>query len=615
MIKIKIVTGILILILIFLLLPVALASIDHVIICELYPDTYTYRDADEYMAIYNPTNQTIDISGWTISDGEGIITFPKGSNIAENQKLLITKNAVQFRKESKGVPDFEYGATDLNVTQMSGGKIQLRNGGDELLLSDNEGKPVDVVIYGDSGYIGQGWHGPSIGRAYEGVIFERDIEEEILDTDSMGDWNDLRVYYLGQSHFPVNSFNFSGTVCVFVSPDCSYEVVTEAIDGSKKSLYICAYEFNNIGIAKHVINAKRRGVDVRMLLEGGPVDAVSQESRIVSNEIANAGGHVSFMIENETVHDRYRYIHAKYILIDNKTTLITTENFKYTGIPKDNSFGNRGWGIIIEDANVTSYFLDVFEDDCTGDDIFVAKVKVKTEVEEFEVDVQEEPKIQLGDYNPIFKSKKIYGNFTVTPVIAPDTALLNETVLGLINSAKSSIYIEQNYIHKKWGDDPNLYLEAVIDAARRGCEVKILLDNSWYNTDSNSEVMLYLNKLAEDENLEIQVRFVRDDLNVEKLHTKGVIIDGNKTFISSINWNKNSPARNREVGVIVENSEVSDYYTDIFMYDFGNARNISDYKDNEDDRDRDEPISVIIALIVAILVVGAGLYAIRRYLE
>ncbi len=606
------------LILFFLLLPAALASIDHVIICEFYPDTYTYRDADEYMAIYNPTDQTIDISGWTISDREGIITFPEGSNIGKNQRLLITKNAIQFKKESKKIPDFEYGATDSNVTQMSGGKIQLRNGGDELLLSDKKGKPVDVVIYGDSNYIGQGWHGPSIGRAYEGVIFERDIEEEILDTDSMEDWNDLRVYHIGQSHFPVNSFNFSGTVCLFASPDCSFEVVTEAIDDSEKSLYICAYEFDNIEIAKHVINAKRRGVDVRMLLEGAPVDAVSQGSRIVSSEIANAGGHVAFMIENETVHDRYRYLHAKYILIDNKTTLITTENFKYTGIPKDNSFGNRGWGIIIEDVNVTSYFLDVFEDDCKGDDISIVKAKARAEAEagakEFDVNIREEPSIQVGDYNPIFKSKKIYGDFTVIPVIAPDTALLNETVLGLINSAKSSIYIEQNYIHKNWGDDPNKYLEAVIDAARRGCEVKILLDNSWYNTDTNSEVMLYLNKLAEDENLDIQVRFVRDDLNVDKLHTKGVIVDGNKTFISSINWNKNSPAQNREVGVIVVNSEVSDYFTDIFMHDFGNTQSDSDNK-KEGDREGDEPIHIIIALILAILIVGAVLYEIRRYLE
>ena len=602
MIKIKtaIILAIFSLLLLSFLSPPTSASIDHIIISEFYPDTYTHRDADEYISIYNPTDDAIDISNWTISDKEATIAFPKGSKIKGKQKLYITKNAMQFKDQSKKIPDFEYGKSDLNVTQMIGGKIQLRNGGDELLLSDRDGKLIDAVIYGDSDYTGDGWHGPSIGKTYEGVIFKRDelydsdIIYYISDTDSKKDWDDLRIHYLGQSDFLFNSFNFSGTAHVFTSPDSSFDEVTRVIDSAEESLYICSYEFNNTEIAKHLIFAQKRGVDVRVLLEGGPVDKISEESHFIASEIARAGGKVYFMIGNKTVHDRYKYIHSKYILADNKTTLITTENFKYTGIPKDNSFGNRGWGIVIENADVTSYFVDVFEDDFSGDDL--------SEPKSFDGHIKE-VEIPTGDYEAIFSSKTISGDFTIIPVIAPDTALINETVLGLINSAEKSIYIEQNYVHTKWGNDPNLYLEAVIDAARRGCEVKILLDNSWYNTDLNSECLFYLNSLAEDENLDMEVRLVRDDLHIDKLHTKGVIVDSNKTFISSINWNKNSPTQNREVGVIVVNPDVASYFSDVFMYDWKSVNN------------SDESTSVIFALVISILTVGAGLFVIRRYLQ
>ena len=42
--------------------------------------------------------------------------------------------------------------------------------------------------------------------------------------------------------------------------------------------------------------------------------------------------------------------------------------------------------------------------------------------------------------------------------------------------------------------------------------------------------------------------------------------------MSSINWNINSPTRNREVGVIIENAEVADYFTSVFSWDWKNSQ-------------------------------------------
>ncbi len=47
-----------------------------------------------------------------------------------------------------------------------------------------------------------------------------------------------------------------------------------------------------------------------------------------------------------------------------------------------------------------------------------------------------------------------------------------------------------------------------------------------------------------------------------------MIVDNKSVLISSINWNENSVTRNREAGIIIENEDVVQYYTDVFFYDW-----------------------------------------------
>jgi phosphatidylserine/phosphatidylglycerophosphate/cardiolipin synthase-like enzyme len=52
------------------------------------------------------------------------------------------------------------------------------------------------------------------------------------------------------------------------------------------------------------------------------------------------------------------------------------------------------------------------------------------------------------------------------------------------------------------------------------------------------------------------------------VHNKGVIVDNKSVLISSVNWNENSVTRNREVGIIIENDDVANYYSNVFLYDW-----------------------------------------------
>ena len=122
----------------------------------------------------------------------------------------------------------------------------------------------------------------------------------------------------------------------------------------------------------------------------------------------------------------------------------------------------------------------------------------------------------------------------------------------------------------------NLYLKAAIEAAEKEqVNVKILLSSLYAYSDDprldNYDTFLYINDYAQNHNLTefLEARLVDfDRLGLAKVHNKGMVVDGKWTLISSINWNRNSVAQNREVGVIIENEAVAQYFTEIFYWDF-----------------------------------------------
>jgi phosphatidylserine/phosphatidylglycerophosphate/cardiolipin synthase-like enzyme len=184
--------------------------------------------------------------------------------------------------------------------------------------------------------------------------------------------------------------------------------------------------------------------------------------------------------------------------------------------------------------------------------------------------------IPTWKYSHPFKSANISGLFSVSPVLAPDTSLLQtKSIIGMINGAKESVYIEQLYIYKdgwSYADPKNPLLEAAINAARRGCEVRIML-NPTYNFEKNQATIDYVRGIAaENGSFTLEAKFSDvESTGLNKTHNKGVIVDRNKVLISSINWNENSARNNREVGVIIENDAVGEYYTRVFLYDWYNG--------------------------------------------
>jgi phosphatidylserine/phosphatidylglycerophosphate/cardiolipin synthase-like enzyme len=609
------------------------ASEAKILITEFYADTYLSYDADEYITITNPTSEIVDISGWILTDKlttysghEGVLIFPLGTMIRPHQKVTVTRNASAFYLANSVIPDYEFfvdsrsDVPQMEVIDTSTGDyrgLRLANKGDEIVLADEylftdlgfeHEHIIDKVVYGNSSYISNfeniiypfnisHWVGPSIYNITETEVLKRNEVEnpniiansypEYIDTNTASDWENHHVYHPGQSDFKFNTVTYTGSVRVFTSPDSSYEAIVKELNNAQKSIILSIYQFHNPYLMDRMINASLRGVDVKIFIDGAPVGGVTDAARYVAQQLANAGCEIRFhrSSTDKDIHRRYRFIHTKYAVIDNFTSIIMSENWKTTGIPVDNTYGNRGWGVLIQNAEIASNYAKVFFHDwnpAMRDSYFFngSDEKLGAPPEDFIMSWS----VPTGNYKPRFERKTINGEFKVTPVIAPDTTLDKyNSILEMINSATESVYIEQLNCYIDWDtkdrDVDNLYLTAAFDAASRGCEVKILLDAAFSWADNpgldNYDSVSYINSKAKAEGLsdKIQAKLIylygaSGNNELDKIHNKGVIVDGKKTLISSINWATGSVIYNREAGVIIENEQVADYYTEIFNYDW-----------------------------------------------
>jgi len=127
----------------------------------------------------NVSGSAVDLTDWTITDLEGIITL--SDTLAPGASIWIAREADNFTFEFGFPPDYEYGDdTDHAVPNLiTPGTFALANTGDEIVLKDPGAVIVDSVGYEGGDPTGTGWTGPGI-YPYGGdtVGIERFAQEE-----------------------------------------------------------------------------------------------------------------------------------------------------------------------------------------------------------------------------------------------------------------------------------------------------------------------------------------------------------------------------------------------------------------------------------------------------
>ena len=146
-------------------------------------------------------------------------------------------------------------------------------------------------------------------------------------------------------------------------------------------------------------------------------------------------------------------------------------------------------------------------------------------------------------------------------------------------SAGDELYLAQLYEHKYWGSgdgnpisDPNPRLEMLIESARRGAKVRLLLDGFFDEPEalrSNHATVEYLTAIAAAEGLDI-VGAVGNPTG-GGIHAKWFLaqIDGVKwSAVGSLNGGEISHKVNREVVLLVDHPQVFARLQEVFLYDW-----------------------------------------------
>lgn len=563
------------------------------------------------------------------------VRLPEGARIPPGGEIWIASTAKGFRQVFGENPTFESADTDPNVPEASAGKggfLLLPAEHGTVALLDAQGGVLDFVAYetdkvpyfGEGSITGVPWKGEAVRLSktsfygWKGQVLARDRDERgrpLPDTDTAADWDSgfsrkllgeeptHRIEIAGQSRFVSRPLKrIKARVTATSSPDNSYAALIEAIRAARRELRVRVYEMTNPKIVEEIIKARLRGVKVWIFLEGSPVGGIADQERWLVDRAARAGCEVHFMAtpKGSRLKPRYRFDHSKYVIVDDRLAIIGSENYGRTGVPVFNSFGNRGWMVHVEnpvfvrqlravwDHDHRESMADVLSIDASPTDAYGLPYRDPSFVPDEE--------LHRGLYDrpaaPVVADEAM----DLELVLSPDTSLNEHSaLLGMIERARRTLYVEQNSIRRRWGrkadssdpdseqrDDanstPNLALQAVVAAARRGVQVRVLLDSTWYNVQGdedrdNDDTVAWLNDLARKEKLDIAAKVINlETAHLEKIHTKGVIIDDAEVFVGSINWTENSFKGNREVGVIVGNKKIAGYYAKLFRRDWSQSR-------------------------------------------
>jgi phosphatidylserine/phosphatidylglycerophosphate/cardiolipin synthase-like enzyme len=110
--------------------------------------------------------------------------------------------------------------------------------------------------------------------------------------------------------------NASYTVCFTPGENCTQEIVN-TIDKAQKTILVQAYQFTSSPIEKAVINAKQRGVDVKIILDKSQY----KQNKFCSSQFFSDYGIPVWIDSKPSI------AHNKVFIIDNKEVITGSFNF------------------------------------------------------------------------------------------------------------------------------------------------------------------------------------------------------------------------------------------------------------------------------------------------
>ncbi|MCD5380650.1 phosphatidylserine/phosphatidylglycerophosphate/cardiolipin synthase family protein [Candidatus Gracilibacteria bacterium] len=286
--------------------------------------------------------------------------------------------------------------------------------------------------------------------------------------------------------------------------------IVDKIDGAKQKVYVEVYMLTETRIKAALVKAKNRGVDVKVVLEHSPYLAVMLNQKHFK-ELESKG--VDIVWSNPK---HYALNHSKIMLIDDEL-ILSTGNFTYSTFAH-----NRDLFLFSRDESTVAIFNKIFLKDYAG--------------EEF----------QIYDDNIILSPYSSRSKFVT-----------------MIEGAEYEIKMYAQYLK-----DEKLF-NILKQEAENGIKIEIILSKNGYESYSE-ENRICGDKASTDSTCQ---KFVHENIVVSaindsaKMHSKAILVDEKYLFIGSINFSTSSMDKNREMGLLLSNTEIITKFLKVFEGD------------------------------------------------
>lgn len=171
-------------------------------------------------------------------------------------------------------------------------------------------------------------------------------------------------FYVSQNIIKPHGENVIGAnsnISVFVQPESGETPIVNAINNAKSEALVEVYLLSDKKVIESLINAKKRGVNVKVMLENHPFGG-GNINNITKIELDAAG------ISTEWSNPKYSLTHEKAIVIDKNLLFVLSQNLTTSAFSK-----NREYDILDANSEDVLFARDIFVADWQRQSLTISK--------------------------------------------------------------------------------------------------------------------------------------------------------------------------------------------------------------------------------------------------
>lgn len=289
----------------------------------------------------------------------------------------------------------------------------------------------------------------------------------------------------------------STNLTLFVEPDDGRQPLLDIINSAHKEILLTVYLLSDPDVELYLAEAKKRGVEVKVLLEEHPFGGAGLNPK-AKEVLEKAGAEVRWANPSFTL------THEKTIVVDGRIVCILTMNLSKTAFSK-----NREYNTCDQNPGEVTEAKMIFEADW------------------------ERKGYLPGQPNLVVSPENSRGKLT-----------------AFIKSATKSLDVEVEVLED----------QRIIDLlAQKATEIPVrIILPPVSKVDTNKKAL---------DKLKAKI------LSSPYIHAKLIVVDGERAYLGSVNLSSQSLDQNRELGILIAQSDIMERINQVFNQDWENGQN------------------------------------------